>query len=121
MQSWFYNNFSTQADRARAQKDIDGSEVDLVLASSTLQTAATQTATDQKHVDAALSDLSKQTAQVSLEQQQQIQQQQIKAAQQYHAMQSNLANLQSMQRNYLDAFAGFVDDPFAQASLNLSA
>ena len=121
MQSWFYNNFATAADRTRAQKDIDASEVDLVSANATLQTAATQTATDQKHVDAALSDLSKQTVQVRNDQQTQIQNEQIKAAQQYQAMKANLANLQSMQKNYLDAFAGFVDDPFAQASLNLSA
>lgn len=121
MQSWFYNNFASAADRTRAQKDIDASEVDLVFAGSVLQAAATKTSTDQKNIDAALSDLSHQTAQVSLDQQQQIQTQQIKAAQEYHAMQANLANLQSMQRNYLDAFAGFVDDPFAQAALNLTA
>ena len=121
MQSWFYNNFATPADRTRAQKDIDASEVDLVSANATLQTAATQTATDQKHINAALSDLSRQTAQVSTDQQAQTQAQQVKAAQEYHAMQANLANLQSTQQNYLQAFAGFVDDPFAQASLNLSA
>jgi len=121
MQSWFYNNFTTAADRTRAQKDINASEIDLVSANATLQTAATRTATDQKHIDAALSDLSKQTAEVRFDQQTQIQQQQLKAAQQYQAMKANLANLQSMQRNYLDAFGGFVDDPFAQASLNLLA
>ena len=121
MQSWFYNNFATPADRARAQKDINASEVDLVSAGATLQTAATQTATDQKHINAALSDLSVQTAKVSSDQQAQTQDQQVKAAQQYQAMKANLANLQNTQNNYLQAFAGFVDDPFAQVSLNITA
>ena len=40
---------------------------------------------------------------------------------QYLAMQANLQNLQSVQSNYLSAFAGFIDDPFAQASLDLIA
>ncbi len=121
MQSWFYNGLATPADRKRARDDIGRTEVDLVSASATLQTTAVQTSTDQKHIDTALQELTQQTLKVRSDQQKQIQDSQIKAAQEYHSMQANLQNLQSVQSNYLQAFSGFVDDPFTQVSLNLIA
>jgi hypothetical protein len=45
----------------------------------------------------------------------------VKAAQQYQAMLTNLQNLSAQQSNYLNAFAGFIDSPFAQVSLDMMA
>jgi hypothetical protein len=121
MGSWFYNGFATKADRTRAFADISNSEVNLVSAQATLQTAATQTGQDQKRADTALNELTSQTVAVQTKLQGDSQSAQVKAAQQYLAMQANLQNLQSVQSNYLNAFSGFVDDPFAQAALDLIA
>jgi molecular chaperone GrpE (heat shock protein) len=71
-------------------------------------------------VNRAFEDLSKQSAKARTEQQNQIQDLKVKTAQQYLAMQANLQNLQSVQANYLNAFGGFVQDPFAQAFLNIT-
>lgn len=121
MQSWFYNNFATKADRDRAFADINKAEVSLVSARADLERSAAQVRIDQKHANDALNRLSKDTVDATSDKQQQEQDVKVKAAQQYLAMQANLQNLQSVQSNYLNAFAGFVDDPFAQASLNLIA
>jgi hypothetical protein len=121
MQSWFYNDFATTADRARAFKDISAAEVNLTLAGAELQTAATLTAMDQRHVDAALNDLSAQTSKANAEQSKQNEDVQVKAAQQYLAMQANLQNLSMQQSNYLNAFSGFITDPFSQSLLDINA
>lgn len=121
MQSWFYNDFATTTDRNRAFADINKAEVGLQSASADLQRSATQTAMDQRHADAALNDLSAQTVQVNTDQQNQTQAIQIKTAQQYLAMQANLQNMQSVQSNYLNAFADFVGDDFTQSLLDINA
>ncbi|MCA9268563.1 MAG: hypothetical protein KDA41_08840, partial [Planctomycetales bacterium] len=121
MQSWFYNDFATDADRTRAFKDITAAEVNLTSASADLQRSVIQTASDQRKIDNALDELTKQSSAVSLDQQDQLEEVRIKAAQQYQAMLTNLENLSQQQQNYLNAFAGFIDSPFAQASLNLIA
>lgn len=121
MQSWFYNNFATQADRNRASADISSAEVNLTSAQATLQGSATQTAHDQDQANTALNQLTAETVAVQTKQQSDTQAAQAKAAQQFLAMQSNLQNLQAVQSNYLQAFSGFVsDDPFAQTALNIS-
>ena len=79
------------------------------------------TGQDQQRVDAALNELTNQTVAVQTKEQSDQQAAQVQAAQQFLAMQANLQNLQSVQSNYLQAFSGFIDDPFAQASLNLIA
>jgi len=121
MQSWFYNGFATEADRARAFKDINAAEVNLTFASGELQRSATQTSIDNRHADAALNALSVQTQDANSDQQKQNQEIQLKAAQQYLAMQANLQNLQSQQSNYLQAFSGFVGDPFTQSLLDINS
>lgn len=121
MQSWFYNDFATQADRDRAFKDITAAEINLTSASAELERSAVQTKMDQRKVDAALDELTKQSGAVQLEQMERMQDVQMKAAQQYQAMLTNLQNLSSQQQNYLNAFAGFIDSPFTQASLSLIA
>ncbi len=121
MQSWFYNNFATQADRTRALKDISTAEVSMTSASAELERSAVQTKIDQRRVDNALDELTKQSGEAQFEQMSQMQEAQVKAAQQYQAMLTNLQNLSSQQQNYLNAFAGFIDSPFTQASLSLLA
>lgn len=121
MQSWFYNDFATEADRTRAFKDISAAEVNMVLASGELERSASQTTIDQRKVDRALDELTAQSGDVQLKQMEQMEEVQMKAAQQYQAMLTNLQNLSSQQQNYLNAFAGFIDSPFAMASLNLLA
>ena len=121
MQSWFYNNFATKADRDRAFTDISKAEVNLTSARGDLERSAAQVRTDQKHATDALNRISSDTVSATNDKNQQEQDAKVKAAQQYLAMQANLQNLQSVQSNYLQAFSGFVDDPFAQASLNLIA
>lgn len=121
MQSWFYNNFATKADRDRAFTDINKAEVSIVSAQGDLQRSAVQVGMDQKRATQALNRLGTASAEATAAQQQQEQDTKVKAAQQYLAMQANLQNLQSVQSNYLSAFAGFIDDPFAQASLDLIA
>ncbi len=120
MQSWFYNEFATDADRKRAFTDINSAEVNLASASSDIQRSATQTAIDNRHADNALNDLSRQTVDVRNDQMKQNQDIQLKAAQQYLAMQANLQNLQSQQANYLAAFASFVGDDFTQSLLDIN-
>ncbi len=119
MQSWFYNNFATKADRDRAYADINKAEINLTAAQGTLAGLAAQVGIDQKHATDALNILGKQTADATNDKSQKEQDAKVQAAQQYLAMQANLQNLQSVQSNYLEAFSGFVDDPFAQASLSL--
>jgi hypothetical protein len=121
MQSWFYNGFASEADRKRARTDVNAAEVNLVSAQADLQRSAVQTGIDQKRVNRALDDLTSQTGKVRTQQMEDTQELQVKTAQQYLAMQSNLQNLTQVQNNYLQAFAGFIDDPFAQATLNLIA
>ncbi|MGE4064729.1 MAG: hypothetical protein AB7E79_15305 [Rhodospirillaceae bacterium] len=121
MQAWFYNDFATDADRTRAFKDITAAEVNITLASGALERSVAQTTIDQRKVDRALDELTKQSGAVQLEQMEQMQEVRMKAAQQYQAMLTNLQNLSAQQSNYLNAFAGFIDSPFAQASLNLLA
>lgn len=121
MQSWFYNNFATQADRTRALKDISTAEINMTSVSADLERSAVQTKTDQRRVDNALDELTKQSGEAQFEQMSQMQEVQVKAAQQYQAMLTNLQNLSSQQQNYLNAFAGFIDSPFTQASLSLIA
>lgn len=121
MQSWFYNDFATKADRDRAFSDISKAEVNLTSAMGDLERSAAQVRIDQKHATDALNRLGSDSANASADKLQQEQDAKVKAAQQYLAMQANLQNLQSVQSNYLNAFAGFIDDPFAQASLNLIA
>ncbi|MBY0509771.1 MAG: hypothetical protein K2P94_06425 [Rhodospirillaceae bacterium] len=120
MQSWFYNEFATNADRQRAFADINAAEINLSSASGDLQRSATQTAIDDRHANAALSALSQQTIDVRNDQQKQNQDIQLKAAQQYLAMQANLQNMQSQQANYLAAFASFVGDDFTQSLLDIN-
>jgi hypothetical protein len=120
MQSWFYNEFTTDADRKRAFTDINAAEVNLTSASSDLQRSATQVGIDNRRADNALNELSRQTVDVRNDQQKQNQDIQVKAAQQYLAMQANLQNLQSQQANYLAAFAGFIGDDFSNALLDIN-
>jgi hypothetical protein len=121
MQSWFYNDLATVADRKRAFSDISAAEINLSSASAELQRSATQTEIDQRRADRALNDLSSQTSKANAEQRAQANDIQLKAARQYLAMQANLQNMQSQQANYLAAFAGFADDPFTQSLLNINA
>jgi hypothetical protein len=121
MQSWFYNNFATTADRNRAQADINKAEIGVVSAQGDLARSAAQVGQDQKRATDALNQLGSATSNATTDKQAREQQAKVIAAQQYLAMQSNLQNLQSVQSNYLQAFSGFIDDPFAQASLNLIA
>jgi len=121
MQSWFYNDFATTADRTRAFKDISAAEVNVTLASGELERSASQATIDQRKVDRALDELTKQSGEVQLKQMEEMQEIRMKAAQQYQAMLTNLQNMSSQQSNYLNAFAGFLDSPFAQASLSLMA
>ncbi len=119
MQSWFYNDFATQADRNRAFKDISAAEVNVTLASGELARSRAQSTMDQRKVDNALNELTKQSGAAQLEQMEKLQESQMKAAQQYEAMMINLRNLSAQQQNYLNAFAGFLSSPFAQSTLNL--
>jgi len=121
MQSWFYNDFATQADRNRASKDISRAEINLAMASADLERSAVQTGTDQRKVDNALDELTKQSGDLQAKQMEETQAAQVKAAQQYQAMLTNLQNMSSQQQNYLQAFSGFIDSPFAQAALDLMA
>jgi hypothetical protein len=121
MQSWFYNDFATASDRTRAFEDISAAEVNVVLASGELERSAAQATIDQRKVDAALDELTKESGLIQLGQMEEMEASRVKAAQQYQAMLANLQNLSSQQANYLNAFAGFIDSPFAQASLNLLA
>ena len=89
----------------------------MVSAQATLQSAATQVQADSNRVTAQLNQIGNQITAVQTQQQSDTQAAQVKAAQQYLAMQANLQNLQSVQSNYLNAFSSFIDDPFAQASL----
>lgn len=120
MQAWFYNGFKTPADCKRALKDLTAAEVNLTSVKADLQRSQTQVDMDQRRVNRAFEDLSKQSAKTRTDQQNQSQELKIKTAQQYLAMQANLQNLQSVQTNYLNAFGGFVQDPFAQAYLNIT-
>jgi hypothetical protein len=119
MQSWFYNKFATQADRQRAFADINAADVNLVSAGAVLATAGAQTAIDQRKADRALQALTQQSNKITSDQMASSQALQVKAAQQYLAMQTNLQNLSNQQSNYLDAFSGFVSDPFSKAVLNI--
>lgn len=121
MQSWFYNDFATQADRNRALADLTKAEIGMTSVSADLERSAVQTKVDQRRVDNALDELTKQSGEAQFEQMSEMQEAQVKAAQQYQAMLTNLQNLSSQQQNYLNAFAGFIDSPFAQASLSLIA
>jgi len=121
MQSWFYNGFATEADRTRAFKDVNAAEINLTFASGELQRSRTQVGMDKRQADAALNALSVQTQDANSDQQKQNQEIQLKAAQQYLAMQANLQNLQSQQANYLQAFSGFVGDPFTQSLLDINS
>lgn len=121
MQSWFYNDFATKADRDRAFTDINKAEVGVVSAQGDLARSAAQVGIDNRRATNALNSLGSATAEATTDKQAREQQVQIQAAQQYLAMQANLQNLQSVQSNYLQAFSGFIDDPFAQASLDLIA
>jgi hypothetical protein len=120
MQAWFYNGFETPADCKRALRDLTAAEVNLTSVNADLQRSQTQVEIDQRRVNRAFNDLGKQSAKARSEQQNQIQDLKVRTAQQYLAMQANLQNLQSVQVNYLNAFGGFVKDPFAQAFLNIS-
>jgi hypothetical protein len=120
MGAWFYNNFATENDRKAARAAINAAEVNLVSAGADLERSAQQTAADQRRVDNALLELTQQTIAVNDDQRTATQELQIKTAQQFQAMQANLSNLASQQQNYLQAFAGFVDDPFAQAALDIT-
>ena len=121
MGSWFYNNFATQADRNRASADINTAETNLVSSQATLQMAASQTAQDQKNADDALHALTLQSDAITQKQQDATQAAQAKTAQQFLAIQANLQNMSDTQSNYLQAFAGFLDDPLAQVSLDITA
>lgn len=121
MQSWFYNDFATAADRTRAFNDISAAEVAMVSVGADLERSAAQTTLDQRKVDRALDELTAQSGKVQLEQMEQLEEVRMKAAQQYQAMLTNLNNMSAQQQNYLNAFAGFIDSPFAQASLSLLA
>lgn len=121
MQSWFYNDFATEADRARAYKDITAAEVNLTSASADLERSVAQISVDQRKVNAALDDLTAQSSKVQMDQMERMEQVRITAAQQYQAMLTNLENLSQQQQNYLNAFAGFLDSPFALATLNITA
>lgn len=121
MQSWFYNNFATAADRTRAFNDISAAEVNVTLAGGELERSAAQTTIDQRKVDRALDDLTSQSGAAQLQQMEQTEEVRVKAAQQYQAMLTNLQNLSAQQSNYLNAFAGFIDSPFAQVSLDMMA
>jgi len=120
MQSWFYNDFATNADRTRAFNDINKAEVNLTLAGGAVERSASQVSIDRRRADNALNTLSSETVEVRNDQQNQQQEIQLKAAQQYLAMQANLQNLQSQQANYLAAFAGFVGDDFTQSLLDIN-
>jgi hypothetical protein len=120
MQSWFYNDFTTDADRQRAFADVSKAEVGLASASAELERSATQTVIDQRRADAALNELTTQTLDIRSDQSQQTEDIRIKAAQQYLAMQANLQNLQSQQANYLAAFADFAGDAFTQSLLDIN-
>lgn len=121
MQSWFYNNFATAADRTRAFKDITAAEVNVTSAGADVERSGAQAAIDQRRADRALDDLTKQSGQIQLQRMEQMEEVRIKAAQQYQAMLTNLQNMSAQQQNYLNAFSGFIDSPFAQASLSLMA
>ncbi len=121
MGSWFYNGFTTVADRNRAFSDIDKAETSIVSSQATLQLGATQTASDQKHANDALDQLSAQTVKIQQDQQAKTQVVQAEAAQQFLGIQANLRNLTSMQSNYMQAFSGFIDDPLAQVALDQNA
>lgn len=121
MQSWFYNDFATAADRTRAFNDISAAEVNVTLASGELERSAAQTTIDQRKVDRALDELTKQSGAAQLQQMEETEKVRIKAAQQYQAMVANLENMSAQQQNYLNAFAGFIDSPFAQVSLDMMA
>ncbi len=120
MQSWFYNDLSTDADRKRAFADINAAEVNLSSAQGDLARSASQTQIDQRRADRALGDLSQRTIDSNKDQSQRSEDIRVKAAQQYLAMQANLQNLQSQQANYLAAFSGFVGDPFTQSMLDIN-
>lgn len=121
MQSWFYNDFATEADRTKAFKDISAAEVNVTLAAGELARSRAQTTMDQRKVDTALDELTKESGAAQIEQMEKLQESQMKAAQQYQAMMTNLQNMSAQQQNYLNAFAGFLNSPFAQATLNLTA
>jgi len=120
MQSWFYNGFSTVADRKRAFADINAAEINLSSAQGDLQRSAAQTGMDQRRADRALNELSQKTINANRDQSQANEEIRVKAAQQYLAMQANLQNLQSVQANYLQAFSSFVGDPFTQSLLDIN-
>ena len=121
MQSWFYNDFATEADRAAAFQDISNAEIDLTSAGAEIARSAAQLSIDQKRVNQALDDLTEQSADVSNKEFDELEEVRIRAAQQFLAMEANLDNLSRQQRNYLDAFAGFISSPFLRATLDLRA
>lgn len=121
MGAWFYNDFATAADRDRAFTDINSAETNLVSSQATLQMAASQTTQDEKNADDALHALTLEGDAITQKQQDETQAAQAKAAQQFLAIQANLQNMSQVQNNYLQAFAGFFDDPLAQVSLDISA
>jgi hypothetical protein len=121
MQSWFYNDFATEADRARAFKDITRAEVNLTSVGGDIERSAAQLSIDQRRVNNALDELTRESSSVQTRQMEEMEKVRITAAQQYQAMLTNLQNMSSQQENYLNAFAGFLKSPFALASLNIKA
>ena len=98
MQSWFYNDFATEADRTAAFQDISDAEVDLTSAGAEVARSAAQVSIDQKRVNQAFDELTQRSSEITTRQFEELEEVRINAARQFLAMQANLDNLQSQQQ-----------------------
>ena len=121
MQSWFYNDLATEDDRTTAFADINRAEVNLTLASSEVEKSAAIVSIDQRNANKALDDLTAQSSKVRTDEFDKLEEARITAAQQFLAMQASLDSISREQKNYLNAFSGFLRDPFSQAMLDINA
>ncbi|HCX14038.1 MAG TPA: hypothetical protein DGZ24_01820, partial [Rhodospirillaceae bacterium] len=76
---------------------------------------------DQRNANKALDDLTAQSSKVRTDEFDKLEEARITAAQQFLAMQASLDSISREQKNYLNAFSGFLRDPFSQAMLDINA
>ena len=95
--------------------------MNLTLASSEVEKSAAIVSIDQRNANKALDDLTAQSSEVRTDEFDKLEEARITAAQQFLAMQASLDSISREQKNYLNAFSGFLRDPFSQAMLDINA